>query len=82
MTTTQIIIVSIPFIILIISILRLEIKNDKNSFDSFLFILSIYSIGFLFFIIYSLTEDNNELRKQIKGKCPEYEKIENVYRLK
>lgn len=46
-----------------------------------LFILTF--LAYLCLVILAIQIDEiHELREQLKNKCPEYEKLENVYRLK
>jgi len=49
-------------------------------------ILSLFVMIFIalisLFINFVIINQNNELEKKLKGKCPEYKKIENVYQLK
>lgn len=57
--------------------------NKENHLSGMLglFIIMLISLTSLFLIIIVM-EQNEKLERQSKGKCPEYQKIENVYILK
>lgn len=81
MTQLQIIVLSIIAITSIISFsINMLSKNEKTISNSavVLFIM----IAMLFLISVVVTSEMNYLRNISKGKCPEYEKIDNVYKLK
>lgn len=82
MTAAQIIILSVLFLILSLSTFyyfRKAQKHDCNVEDMgyFLYVVCLF---FTFFILGITLIENNKLMKQMK--CPEYEKVENVYKLK
>jgi uncharacterized membrane protein len=80
MTTGQIVtllLVCLLGLIPYITSLLTNRNSDKNSLTTILFIAFIL----MTFIAYLVTLEMNSLRDN-KNKCPEYEKIENVYQLK
>jgi amino acid permease len=80
MITGQIITLSIICLLALISYITCILTNrnsEKNALVSILFILFIL----MTFVSYLVTLEMNSLRDN-KNKCPEYEKIENVYKLK
>lgn len=88
MTIPQIIII-ITIIVLIqygitFNFLKKAIKNIKNSKDEYemknLFILYTVIIGMMTTITVLSIIETNKLHKEMK--CPELEKVENVYRIK
>jgi hypothetical protein len=58
----------------------IDIKKAKKGLLG-LFILTFLAYLSLVALAIEISEIH-ELREQLKNKCPEYEKIENVYRLK
>lgn len=81
MTTIQITIICVLVILAIISYFGLNFSKTENAKTGWAFLLM-----FLFlictFLLAIITIDNNELKNRIKSKCPEYEKVKNVYKLK
>jgi len=59
---------------------NIDYKKSKNGVLGLVLLtfLAYFSLAFLAI----QTIQNNELNTKLKNKCPEYEKIENVYRLK
>jgi len=83
MTTAQIIIYSIPLLIILFFLFRYGTiaKDNKNYNVSGLgFGLSIFCLAFITILVFSQQASINEINKN--RKCPEYEKIDNVYKLK
>lgn len=82
MTLIQIIILTILIILLVWSnhLVAKELNHGKSSVISFISSLMLQAM-FVLFTIMGIIE-MNQARDTIKGKCPEYEKIENVYKLK
>jgi len=80
MTTEQIVILTIFGVLasaVYISFIFLKTDNDKHFAMSSLFIL----FGLLMIVAFVAILEMNKLKSSI-DKCPEYEKIENVYQLK
>lgn len=73
----------IVFFIIVICICYFKISNhdDYHKRFPFIMILTILSLLMTAILLFILT-DNKELRQQLKTKCPEYEMIDNVYKLK
>lgn len=81
MTQPQIIVLSIIAITSIISFLINTLsKNEKTISNSAVVLLIMIAMLFLMSVV--ATSEINYLRNISKGKCPEYEKIDNVYKLK
>lgn len=81
MTQPQIIVLSIIAITSIISFLINTLsKNEKTISNSAVVLLIMIAMLFLMSVV--ATSEMNYLRNISKGKCPEYEKIDNVYKLK
>jgi hypothetical protein len=60
-----------------------KINYEKYGLSGFLYVGLITAIGLLTLSILAITLDSkHDLEKQLKSKCPEYERIENVYILK
>lgn len=80
MTTTQIIMLGILAIIMIISYFGTAlIKTDTKRM--IFIVIWAFASGFTLLIAILQTENTNELKK-LNGKCPEYERIDNLYKLK
>ncbi len=73
----------IIFFIIVICICYFKISqhNDYDKRFPFIMILTMLSLLLTAILLFILT-DNKELRQQLKEKCPEYEMIDNVYKLK
>jgi ABC-type nickel/cobalt efflux system permease component RcnA len=81
MTTAQIIVIIIISLVFITSLSVLSKSENEKTKDNAAFFIFI-SFGLITFIAcLSLIEANNLLKIK-KQKCPEYEKVENVYKLK
>jgi len=83
MTTAQIIILSVSGIIYLISWFIMSIKlkeNDLIKNESVIF-FNLISVLIIFCSALAFILSFNNLEKR-NGKCPEYEKVENVYKLK
>lgn len=81
MTTTQITVM----IILIVAMLIAFIQTMKSKRDVEKHFWGSVQFCFIFLITFMgivAMKENETNKKKLKGKCPEYEKIENVYRLK
>lgn len=81
MTVVQIVI----YIILLILFLRglWGIFNSDGDIKTFGYIcLTIMTFGMTFAAAIFMTIEVENLRKEVKSKCPEYEKLDNVYKLK
>jgi len=84
MTTTQIIIFIVLGILISVSYFKVSYAFDFKRYElKFVYvILWLFVSGFLWTLLLIVTLEMNNLRKQVKEKCLEYEKIENVYKLK
>jgi cbb3-type cytochrome oxidase subunit 1 len=80
MTTLQIILLSILAILTIIAYFGTAMSKKEKSKMIYV-ILWLFTSTILFLISLITLETNAELEK-LKSKCPEYQKIENVYILK
>ena len=81
MTTPQIIILVIISIIAIIAFYGVIIHDKYETRMIYVFLL-LFSCCFLFFIAIISITGMNKYYDVAKGKCPEYERIDNVYKLK
>ncbi|HMT02292.1 MAG TPA: hypothetical protein PKD00_03130 [Burkholderiales bacterium] len=77
MLVVQIAIIVLLFLSLIIITLKFYNNNSNN--DTLMLFYSVI-LASLLFITISLVIELDKLRKNLK--CPEYEKVENVYKLK
>lgn len=83
MSTAQIIIFLILAILIVFCYFKIANNLVKDIEDGFLYLLlSEFLVFSLYLIAIVATNEVNELKTQIKSKCPEYEKVENVYKLK
>ena len=58
------------------------VSFSKTDDGRFLFgWLMLFSTAIVFILLLTTMDEKNNLLKQ-RGKCPEYEKLENVYKLK
>jgi phosphoglycerol transferase MdoB-like AlkP superfamily enzyme len=57
------------------------LSKNENKRMSFI-VLWLFLTGVLFFTCVILNSELNHYKSQAEGKCPEYERIENVYKLK
>ncbi len=84
MGTFQWIVIGVLSALVVICYFKLAYSIDNKKFNSG--ILSLFGLTFItamsIMLLVTTIEENNELQKQIKAKCPQYEKIENVYILK
>lgn len=81
MTLPQIILFSIIAITSIISFLINTLSKNEKTISNSAVVLFIM-IAMLFLMSVVVTSEMNYLHNISKGKCPEYEKIDNVYKLK
>ena len=83
MNTPQIVIFIILGIMIGICYFKIAFSIDERKIKGLVY-LFVYTliIGILFMKALLSTLEVNDLEKQVKNKCPEYEKIENVYKLK
>ena len=81
MTTAQIVILStftlLIFISYIFSMLS-ETDNGKMLWGG----LQILCTGFIIMIAFEMTDQREQAIYKLNSKCPELEKLENVYRIK
>ena len=84
MTTTQIIIIIILTSVIVGAFIYMNFKS-KNNFNDIITIFPLIALTLLITILCSVTTELNKLKKNHKCfeiNCPEYEKVENVYKLK
>ena len=81
MTTPQIIILSILGILAIIGFSG-NLFTKKEEFRIGYSFLLLFTTSLFALVALTMTTEREDLLKQVKNKCPEYEKIENVYKLK
>ena len=85
MTTGQIILLAIMGILTVIFYLRgcYSIVYKTKPISGILSVAGLMFISLISLAIFIIVlEENTTLKKIAKEKCPEYEKIDNVYRLK
>jgi hypothetical protein len=81
MTTGQIIILSIMGLGVLIGYIKTMLsKTDAQKFGWGFFQIFFTSLFILIAVL--MTSEREDALKKLKEKCPEYEKIENVYILK
>jgi hypothetical protein len=83
MTIAQIIILSITIIILVGILISYHVDlyhKRMDSLNEMKFLFALLMIFFLSFISITSVIHINKLHKQLK--CPEYERVENIYKLK
>ena len=82
MEKAQIIIFSILMILWCIGLYKTlySLKEETKSLNS----IMLWILPQIFFIMFTFVSFIviNDLNKKVEGKCPEYEKLENVYKLK
>jgi len=82
MTIPQIVIFAIILIGMVFFYVKIAYTIDEDSKGfGYMFALSVL-IFMLAFIAITTTIEMNESHKALKGKCPEYELIDSVYRIK
>jgi uncharacterized membrane protein len=79
MTTAQIIILITTILVFIISLYILTTNKNDNAKNNSMFFVYL-SFGFMTLVAFLSTKTAMESSKE--HKCPEYEKVENVYKLK
>jgi heme/copper-type cytochrome/quinol oxidase subunit 2 len=85
MTATQIITFIVLGILICVSYFVVSYSFYTKTYNSrfvHFVILWLFVSGVLWTFCFIVTLEMNNLKKQVKEKCLEYEKIENVYRLK
>jgi hypothetical protein len=80
MTTAQIITITILSLIVFVAFIY-SIWTEKKEYKDAISMILIFAFAMMTLLACLTTSEMMELRKN-KSKCPEYEKIENVYRLK
>ncbi len=76
---------AVCFLLVIIFYFKIGYSLDKNKQGAFtmLSLAGLIFIALTFLVLtYSLSNMNRDLEKQLDSKCPQYEKIDNVYILK
>jgi len=81
MYNTQILILSIIGILWLLCFIKIVLSTDdkKSTLEWIMFFSIVNSVVFAITIM--LIVEMNELKEKVKGKCPELEKVENVYRI-
>ena len=84
MSTGQIIIITILCILVIVSYFKIGYNIYNNNNNKGILWLALLTLICLFslFLVGNLIFQKTELEKQLKQKCPQYEKVDNVYKLK
>lgn len=60
-----------------------KINYEKYKLSGLLYLMLITSIALLsIFLLGSILHEKAILENQLKNKCPEYKKVENVYKIK
>ena len=80
MTTTQIVIISILAILIVICCFGTTLTKNVNKQFGFIVVWLFASMLAIGFLIIMTTLRQDELK--LKGKCPEYERVDNLYKLK
>lgn len=81
MTTDQIIMLILITIFAVIAFFGTSLSKNDDRRMNFI-VLWLLSTGIFFIICFVSLTEMNKCKEQSKGICPEYEKIENVYKLK
>ena len=81
MTTAQTITIIILIILAIVSYFGTGLSKKEVNRFLFLCLLTL-TTGLFILIILIQAKELNELKEKTKNKCPEYEKVENVYKIK
>lgn len=83
MTNSQIIIFSILGVLWLLGYFKLAYHlDDKKQNSTQWFMLFVMTNALLITCLITATLVMNDLQKQVEGKCPELEKVENVYKIK
>ena len=84
METYQMIILSILGILYLITLAKLYMTCDDSKVQPAGLYMMINGIlvGFIFLLAVIMSVNFNKTKKQLKGKCPEYQMIDSVYILK
>jgi hypothetical protein len=81
MTTAQIVILVIVVLVILLGYVKTMLS--ENDGEKYIWgLLQLFFTFLLAIVAFLMTYEREKLLKQLKDKCPEYEKIENVYRLK
>lgn len=80
MTTAQTILLSVLALVMIISFISINLAKLDGTRTAFS-VIWLFMSAFLFGVALISTSEMNRLEK-LNGKCPEYERIDNVYKLK
>jgi hypothetical protein len=84
MNTAQIITITIMCILAIVSYYKIGFNiyfRNNNKGVLWLALLTLICL-FSLFVVGDLIFQKTKLEKQVKEKCPQYEKVDNVYKLK
>lgn len=83
MTNSQIIIFSILGVLWVLSYFKLAYHlDDKKQNSTQWFLLFVMTNALFIVCLVTATLVMNDLQKQVEGKCPELEKVENIYKIK
>jgi len=77
----QIVIISVLGLMLFTS-LFISYSSEKFEYKPLSFLLGMFSTMVLLVIVITTTMELNVLREKLENQCPQYERVENVYRLK
>lgn len=58
------------------------IMKEEKSRSVFYMTVLLFISGIFLMLNFTLIEQNNKLIERLKNKCPEYEKLNNVYKIK
>jgi hypothetical protein len=77
------IILTVMIILFVIGYFNIAFSLDiKKRSKIFWLFLMTFIFGFSILLNFLFINTNDELTEKVKNKCPEYEKMENVYKLK
>jgi uncharacterized membrane protein len=82
MGTTQIVILSVLFVVFMLGFIYTNtVAKEKNQTHGGILVMFLAFTMAMITLVIGLLQ-YNQLQLQAKGKCPEFEKLENVYRIK
>jgi hypothetical protein len=77
------IILTVMIILFVIGYFKIAFSLDIKKRSKILWlVLMTFMFGFSILLNFLFINTNDELTEKVKNKCPEYEKVENVYKLK
>jgi NADH:ubiquinone oxidoreductase subunit 4 (subunit M) len=81
MNIGQIIIITVMCILALIGYIKSNFEENENK-QALWSGLTFTMFGFVVMLVVVQTQEVNKLQKQVREKCPQYEKVDSVYRLK